>query len=186
MNARLLLILILSYSISATAETIHFDLLNSAIEDIDETEMLVLQDSGLQVTLSTLDGVLNRTGSGFGVNADGAGDDTNGIDNGSGIVESISIFFSASVLLDSIQLAQLGNSDIALLTIGATDFLITAENNPFSESVAIAANDIVVLAYEAGNGFSFDGLTVTTSTVPLPTALLLFLGSLTSFIFVRK
>src|SRR5215203_4356554 len=68
-----------------------FDLRADAIEDIDEVASFSLTIDGLTATLSALVGgstnagdVLNRTASGFGVNAAGVGDATDQIDSFNG------------------------------------------------------------------------------------------------------
>ncbi len=161
-----------------------FQLAGSAIvEAVDEAPSFSLTIDGITATLTANIGVLNTTAvSGFGVNAPGTGDETSLIDNVLG-TESVSIVFNVPVRLDQIVLSDFfgGAGDLALLTINgfapgtlnptapALDVYNFASNN------TVPIGQSIILAFQAGNGFSFDSFSVT--AVPEPASgLLLLIG----------
>lgn len=182
MTMRLCFVFLFALSFNTNAETVHFDLLADEIEDVDEQVSFQLEQSGLTLSLTANSGVLNRTSSGFGVNAEGSGDDTNGLDDGSGVIESITIRFDQDVSLVSLLLTQLGSNDVAAVQFDSTDYLISSATNPFTESIVMAANEELILSFVQGNGFSFNEITVSTSNVPVPAAVWLFASGVISLL----
>jgi len=167
----------------AQALSITFNLRGPEIEDIDGAATMDVTRVGLTATLTANDGVLNRTANGFGINASGSGDDTDAIDNGSGVVESVTIMFDQLVTFDQLKLSLFTSaaSDEASLTIadGPPIFLVdvgTTDIYNFSTDNIVSIGQSVMLAYSTGNGFSFDEFTVTTSAstaVPEPATIAL-------------
>ena len=95
----LLMVSLLVGPFLSLSQNVFFDLRTSdpiysegAIEDLEGVSMTLTLNE-ISTTLTASDGVLNQTISGFGVNASGSGDDTDQLDNGSGLDESISISF---------------------------------------------------------------------------------------------
>src|SRR5690349_5422073 len=96
--AALLCTYFLSPASTASASSL-FDLRDVGIDSIDNVSSFSLTVGGIKATLTALAGgitdvntVLNRTASGFGVNAVGTGDLTDQIDDALGI-ESVRIVF---------------------------------------------------------------------------------------------
>jgi hypothetical protein len=126
--------------------------------------------------------VLNTTTvSGFGVNAPGIGDETSQIDNALG-VESVSITFNVPVRLDQAVLSLFTGAttgDLALLTIDGFAPITLTPTAPaldvydFVTNNRVLVGQSIVLAYQAGNGFSFDSFSA--SQVPEPASLALAL-----------
>ncbi len=169
------LVIVCTLSTEAYSVPITFNLRGPEIEDIDGAATMDVTRVGLTATLTANDGVLNRTANGFGINASGSGDDTDAIDNGSGVVESVSIMFDQLVTFDQLKLSLFTSaaSDEASLTIadGPPIFLVDAGTTDiynFSTDNIVSINQSVVLAYWSGNGFGFDEFTVTTSATAVP------------------
>ncbi len=81
------LVIVCALSTLAYSFPITFDLRVPEIEAIDEADAFDVTNGGLTVTLKAIGGALNRTGSGFGINALGGNDDSDQIDDGSGVTE---------------------------------------------------------------------------------------------------
>lgn len=178
-------LLIVSHSLPAKAAPILFDLRDAGIEALDESSSFMLTAGGVTTTVSANVGVLNRTGSGFGINHPDPGDETARID-GINAVESVSLVFDMDVFLTEIVLSDMTSSESASLTIAAGSPLILTGGIPATDVFPIAtgnfvaAGESVVLAYHAplppgptDNGFSFDNFTVNTAAVPEPSSLAL-------------
>ena len=144
--------------------------LEGIIEDLDESASFTITKDGIAATLTANDGVLNQTGGGFGVNAAGSGDDTDNIDDGSGVVESVTVSFDVDVLLDEIGLGSVGGSDtLSLVIAGGSPQTLDQNSNPISSGNLITAGQTFVLTHATGNGISFDDFTVSTpSTAAVP------------------
>ena len=84
-----------------------YDLRDASIELIDEVASFDLTEDGIIATLTANTGLLNRTASAFGVNAAGTGDDTDTLDDGSGVIESVTITFDTDVRFNQLQLSLL-------------------------------------------------------------------------------
>jgi hypothetical protein len=188
----------------APADTL-YDLRDPSIDNIDGVSSFTLTVNGISATLTALVNgqtnaatVLNRTASGFGVNAVGSGDLTDQIDNANGI-ESVRLVFDQDVYFTQLVLAfyststQVPPGDIANLGLpqGALQpaaMTSAIDTYNFSSNNFIAAGQAVDLAYVQGNGFSFNSFSVN-SAVPLPTAALsgvTFLGAMAAGRFVRR
>jgi hypothetical protein len=153
---------------------------SAAVEAVDEASSFSLTIDGITATLTANIGVLNTTAvSGFGVNAPGTGDETSQIDNALG-VESVSIVFDVSVRLDQIVLSLFtggATGDLASLTIDGFGPITLNPTAPaldvynFINNNTVPVGQSIVLAYQAGNGFSFDSFSVT--AIPEPASLAL-------------
>jgi len=177
-----LAVLMLSMIIAPSVHPALFQLAGSAaVEAVDEASSFSLTADGITATLTANIGVLNTTAvSGFGVNAPGTGDETSQIDNILG-VESVSIVFNVGVRLDQIVLSLFtggATGDVASLTIDGFAPLTLNPTAPaldvydFASNNTVPAGQSVVLAYQAGNGFSFDSFIVTAAPEPASLALL--------------
>ena len=111
-------------------------------------------------------GQFNRTSSGFGINAVGSGDDTDGIDAGSGVVEWLALTFDTDVALQILTVTGLGNNDRIALYIGDLPMrgLVPVD---FAGGVfdawpggVLRAGDALRFQHGAGNGFSLEQLTL--------------------------
>jgi len=124
--------------------------------------------SGLTATLAANDGDLNQTTSAFGINATGAGDDTDGIDGGSGATEKVTVSFNAGLFVTQIVLASLSSSasDSASLSIAGTAFPYLTDTGSgqdvfnFNANNALATGQTLEIGWISGNGFSFESFTV--------------------------
>ncbi|HSR63908.1 MAG TPA: hypothetical protein VLN56_10940 [Gammaproteobacteria bacterium] len=190
---RTISVFLLSLFIPALAHaiSIEFNLRDSVIESIDEAASFTLTQDGVTATFSTPNGVLNRTSSGFGVNAIGGGDDTNAIDAGTGIAESIEIMFSGPVSLTGITVSDFGSTDLGQLTAGTNTQPVTASGFLEFGEIAVPAGNIISIGFIAGNGLSLDSITINnaageipSASVPEPGTFWLLLGS--SVILFRK
>ena len=177
--------LIVSAAFSCAAQGTLFQLAGSAtVEAVDEVPSFSLTVDGITATLTANIGVLNTTASsGFGVNAPGSLDQSSQIDAGEG-TEAVSIFFNVPVRLDQMILSLFtggATGDLATLTVDGLAPLTLIPTAPaldvynFTTNNTVALGQSVVLAYQAGNGFSFDSFSV--SAIPEPaTGLLLLVG----------
>jgi hypothetical protein len=173
-------------STQVEAFSITFDLREPEIETVDESVAMVVTMGGLTGTLTVNDGVLNQTAGGFGINASGVGDTTDQIDNGSGVTEFVTIVFDQIVTFDQLILSSFTSAENTSLTIAGGSPITLVGTGPstdiynFSTDNTIPVGQSVMLAYNTGNGFSFDGFTVTlaeSTAVPEPaTIALLIIG----------
>jgi len=157
----------------ATATPIDFDFRDPVIESLDDRAELSLERLGITLTAIASNGVFNRTSAGFGINAEGAGDDTDTIDAGSGLVEFIDIVFDVDVSLLGFAVSGLGASDSGAYIL---DGLITG----FSTSgfidlggLNLATGKKIAVHHVGGNGFSLDSVTVQPYSTPEPSMVLL-------------
>lgn len=149
---------------------------NQTIADL-EGESMTLQVGGITATLTadvTGGGVLNQSGSAFGVNQSDAGDDADQLDAVNG-VESIIIAFDSQVTAESILVSSFGSEDKGVVTSpGKTDIIVDSTGITDISSFGLISQFTIAFVDEGGNGFSFDGFTVT----PEPAGLaLLSLGA---------
>jgi hypothetical protein len=164
---------------------------NAAVEAVDEAASFSLTVGGITATLTANVGVLNTTSSGFGINHPTTGDPTDHLD-GMFAVEEVSIVFNLPVRLDQIVLSDFTGSttgDLATLTIDGFPPLTLIPTAPaldvynFSSNNTLPAGQSIHLAWQAGNGFSFDSFSV---TVPEPASGLLLCAGLLLVLGVRK
>jgi MYXO-CTERM domain-containing protein len=187
-------VLVVNISLAPSLHATLFQLAGSAaVEAVDEAPSFSLTVDGITATLTANIGVLNTTAvSGFGVNAPGTGDETSQVDNTLGL-ESVSIVFNLPVRLDQIVLSLFtggATGDLASLTV---DGFGAATLNPLAPALdvydfvtnnTVPVGQSIVLAYQAGNGFSFDSFSV--SEVPAPASLALALIGLAGLGWSRR
>jgi len=184
-SAVLVIVCALSTSTQAYSFPITFDMRDSEGSVVDGLTSGPVTVDGLTATLKANDGKLNQTGSGFGINASGGGDETYQIDNGSGVIEFVTIVFDQIVTFNQLLLSLVTSSenDEASLTIaGGIPILLddTGDGKDiynFSTDNTVLIGQSVMLAFSAGNGFSFDRFTVTlaeSTAVPEPATIVLF------------
>ncbi|MHC4269751.1 MAG: PEP-CTERM sorting domain-containing protein [Planctomycetota bacterium] len=169
-------VLVIFYSLSTKGYSfpITFDLRGTEGLAVEGSSIGSVSIGGLTATLTASDGILNQTGSGFGLNASGSGDKTNQIDDGSGVGEFVTIMFDQFVTFDQLVLSSFGTNDVANLTIASYFPGILSDTNSspdtynFSTDNNVPIGGSVILAFNAGNGFSFDEFTVTLAD-PEPT-----------------
>lgn len=133
------------------------DLRAPLLEDLDGGPSVVLRDGGITVTLSTGDGVFNRTASGFGINAPGGSDDADGIDGGR-VAESLDVLFDSAVRLNAITLSKLSGADRAWLRIGTRELNFTRSGRHLLGGSLLGFGTVLRVGHGAGNGFSLDAL----------------------------
>ena len=112
------LVIVCTLSTQAYSFPITFDMRGSEGSVVDGLASGPVTVDGLTATLTANSGVLNQTGSGFGVNAFGSGDDTDTIDDGV-IDEFVTIEFNQIVTFNQLLLSLVTSSqnDEASLTI---------------------------------------------------------------------
>ena len=178
-------LMVMAMASMASAGT--FDLMTTTpypegtIESLDgAAEFSITDIDGITATLRAMDASdpndeLNQTGSHFGINASGSGDDTDQIDADSGETEFVTIFFDQDVFFNSIEVSSIGTSDEGSLTIGSNSpILFSASGLVDAGSVLLLQGDSVLVSHETGNGFSFDAFTVT--AIPEPATACLVAG----------
>ena len=130
------------------------------IEDIDEQISFTITLGGVSMTMTANQGVLNQTSSGFGVNSDGAGDDTDGLDGSLG-EERISVAFTGAVVFRGVEVSGFSGDDAAGIVIADGSPASIAERGFFStHAAALAAGQTVQIYWVAGNGISLDAIAV--------------------------
>ncbi len=184
----------MAISTAPSAQATLFQLAGSAaVEAVDEASSFSLTVDGITATLTANIGILNTTAaSGFGVNAPGTGDETSLIDNLLGL-ESVSIIFNVPVRLDQIVLSLFTGAttgDLALLTIDGFGAITLNPTAPaldvynFISNNTVPVGQSINLAYQAGNGFSFDSFSVT--VIPEPASLALAFIGLAGLVWSRR
>lgn len=174
MHGRTLLLgLALAVPSGTLASPLLFDLRAPAVETLDGGPTLSLTVSDITATVSADQGVLNRTASGFGVNAPGGGDDTDTID-GALVDEAVSVAFDSDVLLDGILLSSLTRADTGVLRLPGRTVPLSTSGFVSTGEALLLAGAAFRIAHVAGNGFSFDGFVASprpVATVPSPSTL---------------
>ncbi len=155
----------------AAADSMTFNLRGGDVPD--GVSSGVMTRGGITATLASLvPGYLNQTTSSYGINADGSGDASAAIDAGSGVVEAVSIFFSEDVFLTGLTLSLFSSGELASLMIAGqahpnlSDTGVGNDVFTFSSKNFVPAGQSVLLGHVSGNGFSFDGFTIDSVSVP--------------------
>lgn len=158
--------LLVSHNILAA--TVNFDLRDSSIEDLDESPTFTITSGGIAATVSANTGELNHTASGFGINGPGTGDDTDGLETG----ETVSIVFDTNILLSGFSVSAFGATDSGTFQAGlALPDTISSTGFQDMGNILITAGSSIDISGATGS-FSLDSVQV--ETVPIPSALLLF------------
>ncbi len=150
----------------ALPDSILFDFANDAAlygALDDQPGPVAFTNSGLPATFTASDGEMNRTASGFGINAAASGDDTAGFDVG----EWIDIVFDTAIRLTNVNVSSWGTGDQAAIYINSISngVMNTTGNHPFN--LVVPAGQVLRIESTAGtvgNGWSLDSLTVSTDT----------------------
>jgi len=176
------LVIVCALSTQAYSFPITFDLRGTEGTAVEGSLVGSVSKDGLTATLTANIGILNQTNSGFGINAPGGGDDTDAIDGVLGI-ESITIMFDQLVTFDQLALSSFTNTEEAEFKIAGVATILPGTNlskdlYDFSVDNIIPIGQSVVLAFNDGNGFSFDEFTVTpaetkTNVTPEPATIVL-------------
>ncbi len=159
------LVIVCAMSTQAFSFPITFNLRGAEGLAVEGSSAGSVTKDGLTATLTANIGDLNQTSSGFGINAPGAGDDTDAIDGDLGI-ESVTIVFDQLVTLEQLALSSFSITEDALLKI-AGDSTILPGTDPAQDIYGFSIDNIVligepvILFFNTGNGFSFDEFTVT-------------------------
>lgn len=157
------------FSSNTFASPIYFDFRSAVIEDIDGASSLTLFQNLITLTATTAEGVFNRTSNGFGVNASGAGDDTDALDGGSGVFESILFSFDHAVTIHGFNVSAFGNQDRGSyrFNLSPTIEFFQSGFNAINDQ-SLTAGETFGIQFISGNGFSFDQLSVSKISVPEP------------------
>ncbi len=163
--ATAVLVIVCFLSTHAYSFSITFDLLGTEGSAVEGSSTGIVTKDGLTATLTANIGDLNQTTSGFGINAPGAGDDTDAIDGDLGI-ESITIMFDQIVTFDQLILSSFSTSEKAELNITGVSTIFSGTNPAkdiydFSTDNSVPIGESIILVFNSGNGFSFDEFTVT-------------------------
>ena len=158
------------------AATVNFDLRALSIENLDESPTFTITSEELSATVSANTGVLNRTSSGFGINGSDPGDDTDGLEAG----ETVSIAFNADILLSGFSVSAFGAEDSGTFQTGSVPlYAISSTGFQDLSNILITAGSSINISGATGS-FSLDSVQV--ETVPIPSALLLFVTGIVPLI----
>ena len=158
--------LLVSHNILAA--TVNFDLRDSSIGNLDGSQTFTFTSGGISATVSANTGVLNHTASGFGINGLSTSDDTDGLEIG----ETVSIAFNANILLSGFSVSSFGAADSGTFQTGSVPlYAISSTGFQDLSNIFIAAGSSINISGSTGS-FSLDSVRV--ETVPIPSALLLF------------
>jgi len=144
--------------------------------------------SGLEITLSANDGVINATSSGgLGINDSVSGDDTDGIDS-TNTIEILTISFDQDVIFNSLDLANFGASDSLDLTFGGGATIHLTNTSPRTFDTFLSSSETLTIAAGAGsNGVNITNLHVTlANAVPEPSTAVLALSGIAILFAHRK
>lgn len=171
LSVRALLSILILACISSVPQlnaiTVSYDLRGSGAPDGVSSGPMT--SGGVTATLTANTGVLNQTLSGYGVNAAVSGDETDLIDEESGVEDNISISFSQNVQLIGLTLSLLSKDEEALLNIAGnpqvslTDTGSGTDSFSFSTDNLVSTGDTIQISWGSGNGFSFDSFTIETA-----------------------
>ena len=152
---------------STTTTAVQFDLRDTGATTAIESGSITRD--GITATLTAIvegnAGVLNQTSTGFGVNADGGGDESARLDGDEG-AESISISFDVDVTWTGLLLSLFsagegaGVSLPAILNTPLADTGSSGDVYSFAADNVVLVGESVVLSWVSGNGFSFDSFEV--------------------------
>ncbi len=176
------LVIVCTLSTQAYSFPITFDMRGAEGSAVDGLASGSVIKDGLTATFTANSGLLNQTGSGFGINAKDSGDDTDQIDNGSGVIELVTIMFDQLVTFDQLVLSSFADSEEAKLKIAGVSTILLGTSDKdiydFSTDNIVSIGQSVSLALNAdkGNGFSFEEFTVTlaeSTAAPEPATIIL-------------
>lgn len=131
-----------------------------------------ITNGGVVVTLTASDGVLNRTGSGFGVNGTATTGDTDALNAN----QYIDLVFGQAVTFSSLNVSSWGTNDVGEVQLGSlfeSQGLIEGTGDTAYNFLVGEGETVRILATAdtgAANGFSIDSFTV---AIPEPAGLVL-------------
>lgn len=137
----------------------------------------VAEVPGLQLTAWTggADQIINTTTSSLGINADGAGDDTDALDAG----ETLFLSFSQDVRINQIDFNVFdAGESLSLAVNGVTPFDIAYDDldnkssDVYSMSLEVPASAQIQFAAGAGSVIGLDGIDITVIPEPATTGLI--------------
>jgi hypothetical protein len=171
----------------AESAVITFDFRNSpdlytALDDL--AGPVSFTNSGVVATFTASDGAMNRTTSGFGINAVSGSDDTDAFDIG----EWITITFNQAVTITNVTVSSwsAGVDEGQVKIGGSTEYTISATGSHVLDD-ALSMGTVLRIESTAGtfsNGWSLDSLSV--GVVPEPaTFALLGLGGVMAWVLRR-
>ena len=157
-------------STMTSAAIVSFDFRAAGKEAEIESGSYLVDGVTISLSTPTLNGVLNRTSSGFGVNitSDGS-DDSDTIDGDAGS-ESIRFSFSSAGSISGFTFGAVTTGDSMILRKNGLQ-IATVSGSSFSYSDSFTATDQYVLEHNSGNGLSWNSVTV--NAVPEPSSSLL-------------
>lgn len=167
---------------------ITFDLLGDAAvySLLDNQVSGSVTNSGLIVTVTASDGVLNRTDSAFGINGPGT-DDTDAFNAG----QFMDLVFNQDVTFSSVTVSSWGSSDAAEVQLGPLfsfqGSITNTGETAFDFGVTEGTTVRILATADSGatNGFSVNSFTV--ETIPEPAVIgLIGLGSGVMMLLTRK
>jgi hypothetical protein len=106
--------------------------------------------SGIKVTISANDGMVNATSAGLGINDSLTGDDTHGLDT-IHLTEVMTLSFDKAVNFDSISLANVGPDDALSIQIGSFAPIIVTGSSTFPTHNFVGVGQTVILTAVAPN-----------------------------------
>ncbi len=142
--------------------------------------------SGIQVTVTANDGIVNATGSGLGINDSSSGDDTDGLDT-INLVEMLTISFDVDVMFDSLTLGGVGGNDALSASFNGAAPVTLDSSGQYLLGVSLLAGETLTLtatepsAQTPNNGVNITQFTVTAVPEPSSMALLGLAGITTLF-----
>lgn len=191
-------ILVISCSFSAQASSFTFNLRGSeAALALDGFNSGQLTSNGLIANFVagpgvSTDRIFNQTATRFGINSLGTSDDSSSlIDSANGIPEFLSISFNEAIILDQLILSVFAPGEVASLSIASASSLLlvgltVAEDIYNFSNLALGVEEKIMLSHVAGNGFSFDSITVSTVEVPEPAIFTLILAGVIGLLIFRR
>lgn len=168
------------------ADVLSFDLKGDAAVYglLDDKMSGSVTNSGLVVTVTASDGVLNRTSSGFGVNGAGT-DDTDALNIG----QYIDLVFNRNVSFSNLVVSSWGASDAGEVRLGpafvSQGSISGSGDTPFDFMVDAGETVRIFATADSGasNGFSIDGFS---AVVPEPAVLCLVAAGSGTLMLCRR
>jgi hypothetical protein len=157
---------------AAVAEMVTFELLGdeTLYSLLDNKPFGSITNGGVVATLTASDGILNRTGSGFGINGIGS-DDTDALNSN----QWIDIVFDQAVVFSNLNISSWNSgADVGEVQLGTSYLsqggILGTGDTTYDFSVASGeVVRVIALDTEVSNGFSIDSFTV---AIPEPAAII--------------
>lgn len=146
----------------------------------NETGPLDYTVAEIKATISTDDGVMNRTNDGFGINGSRSGDTTTALDGS----DALDIHFDKQITITELDFRNFGEDEIIAVIIGSTTNSLSY-NHLDSTTFAHAQNlnwnvyanqNVRFIVTSTGNGIALDAIIVQTIPEPATVSLLIISG----------